>query len=215
MKAEYILPQLNLDAFNCPNCRVYTKQRWYYLQASSGSDGYGIHHKDTDFKVSHCEKCKASTIWHQDKIIFPHSAIVPPPNIDLPSDIKNDYNEAATITNLSPKGSAALLRLCIQKLCMHLGEPGKNINDDIKNLVSKGLPPKVQEALDTVRVIGNECVHPGTIDLDDNREVANKLFHMVNFIATKMISEPKEIDELYSSLPTSKIDGIKARDGAK
>ena len=47
----------------------------------------------------------------------------------------------------------------------------------------------------------------------DNRDVANKLFKLVNFIATKLITEPKEIDEIYSSLPSDKLDGIKKRDG--
>jgi hypothetical protein len=93
-----------------------------------------------------------------------------------------------------------------------LGEDGKNINNDIKSLVAKGLPNKVQEALDSVRVIGNDAVHPGTLDLNDNREIAAKLFKLVNFIATKMISEPKEIDELYSSLPADKLKGIEDRD---
>ncbi len=106
-----------------------------------------------------------------------------------------------------------MLRLAIQKLCKVLGEPGKDINTDIKNLVVKGLPSKVQEALDSVRVIGNEAVHPGELNLNDNREIAKKLFKLVNFIATKLISQPKEIDELHSSLPENKLDGIKRRDG--
>ncbi|HSD09074.1 DUF4145 domain-containing protein, partial [Flavobacterium sp.] len=133
-------------------------------------------------------------------------------NLDLPSDIIADYDEAAEVLNSSPRSSAALLRLAIQKICIYMGEPGKDINTDIKNLVLKGLPPKVQEALDSVRVIGNESVHPGELNLNDNREIANKLFKLVNFIATKLISEPKEIDEIYGSLPQSKLNGINRRD---
>lgn len=82
-------------------------------------------------------------------------------------------------------------------------------------MVALGLPPRVQPALDSVRVVGNEAVHPGTLDLKDDRETANKLFKLVNFIATKMISEPKEIDALYDSLPAEKLQGIKARDAQK
>ena len=78
---------------------------------------------------------------------------------------------------------------------------------------SKELPPKVQEALDSVRVIGNESVHPGTIDLRDNKEIAKKLFKLINFIAPKLISETKEIDEIYNSLPPNKLAGIKKRHG--
>ena len=212
MKGQYISPKLDLAAFNCPHCHVYTHQDWYYLQAAERPDGYGRQHRDERFKVSYCERCGQNTIWHGEKIIFPNNSLVEPANIDLPENIKVDYNEAADVFNISPRSSAAMLRLAIQKLCKHLGESGENINQDIKNLVIKGLPPKVQEALDSVRVIGNESVHPGELNLNDNREIAAKLFKLVNFIATKMISEPKEIDEIYNGLPEKKLKGIKKRD---
>ncbi|EJG02257.1 hypothetical protein FF52_06240 [Flavobacterium sp. F52] len=174
------------------------------------SHGYYLN----EFRVSYCSSCARNTIWNGQNIIFPLSTTVEPANIDLPDDIQQDYNEAAIVLNFSPRSSAALLRLAIQKLCKHLGESGDNINNDIKNLVAKGLPPQVQKALDTVRVIGNESVHPGEINLNDNREIANTLFKLVNFIATKTISEPRQIEELYSSLPQSKLDAIERRDNA-
>jgi hypothetical protein len=134
---------------------------------------------------------------------------------DMPPDIKTDYDEARNTLSVSPRSAAALLRLCIQKLCIELGEPGKSINDDIGGLVAKGLSPKVQRALDAVRVIGNEQVHPGTLDVRDNPEIAIKLFTLVNFIVDDQISKPKLIDELYEQLPTGKLQGIKDRDKPK
>jgi hypothetical protein len=56
--------------------------------------------------------------------------------------------------------------------------------------------PSLQQALDIVRVIGNESFHPGQIDLRDNRETATKLFQLVNIIADAMISRPKQIAAL-------------------
>lgn len=212
MKGKYISPELNLKAFNCAHCHVYSHQDWYYLSSSTGQDGFGQIHEDKRFRVSYCERCGQNTIWFGEKIVFPNNSLAEPPNPDMPLDIITDYNEATDVFNQSPRSAAALLRLAIQKLCVHLGESGKNINDDIKNLVKKGLPPKVQEALDSVRVIGNEAVHPGELNLNDNREIAAQLFKLVNFIATKLISEPKEIDDIYNSLPSSKLDGIKHRD---
>lgn len=215
MKAQYISPQKGLEAFNCPNCHVYSRQHWYYMKAAIQKNGYGLQYSNQEFMLSNCESCGFPTIWHGEKIVYPIHSTSEPPNPDLPEDTQRDYEEARTIANLSPRGAVALLRLAIQKLCEHLGQPGKNINADIKALVAAGLPSKVQEALDSVRVIGNDAVHPGTIDLRDDRDTANKLFKLVNFIAQKMITEPREIDEIYGSLPQDKLDGIKQRDNSK
>ena len=104
------------------------------------------------------------------------------------------------------------MRLSIQKLCKELGEKGKNINDDIGELVKKGLPIKIQQALDYVRVIGNNSVHPGQIDLRDDKETAINLFILINLIAEVMITQPKEVDKLYNSLPQEQKDAIAKRD---
>jgi hypothetical protein len=211
-KANYIAPDRGLKAFNCPGCGVFAKQNWYYISASANPNGYGLQYRSQEFLLSNCESCSAPTIWHGDKIIFPLHSSAEPPNNDLPPDIRADYIEAQSIASLSPRGAAALLRLAIQKLCVHLGQPGKNINTDIGTLVSNGLPSLVQQALDSVRVIGNDAVHPGTLDLRDDRETVNKLFRLVNFIAIKTITEPKEINEIYNGLPADKLAGIANRD---
>jgi hypothetical protein len=151
-------------------------------------------------------------MWCDEKMIFPNVGPAELSSPDMPKDIRADYDEANTIANASPRGAAALLRLAIQKLCKHLGKPGKNINEDIAALVVDGLPPKVQQALDTVRVIGNEAVHPGTIDLRDDPKTVAQLFTLTNFIVQKMIGEPKEIEGIYSGLPESKRKEINRRD---
>jgi hypothetical protein len=149
-------------------------------------------------------------------MFFPLAVTAPPPNTDIPAEIQQDYEEARAIASLSPRGAAALLRLCIQKLlCVHLKQPGKDINDDIAALVKTGLPPKVQKALDLVRVVGNNAVHPGQIDLNDKPEIADRLFDLVNLIADVLITQPKHIDAMYDSvLPTTSKDQIAKRDAA-
>jgi hypothetical protein len=124
-----------------------------------------------------------------------------------------DFQEAREIVNSSPRGAAALLRLCVQKLCKHLGEQGKNIDDDIASLVKKRLDPLVQKSLDIVRVIGNEAVHPGVLDLRDDRDTALRLFELINSIADQMISHPKNVTDLYEKLPENKRKRIEERDG--
>jgi len=161
--------------------------------------------------LSECYNCRRFAVWVNDKLIFPPQRVGPAPNADLPEDIARDYEEARSILSLSPRGAAALLRLCVQKLCIFLGEKGKNIDDDIASLVAKGLNPLVQRSLDIVRVIGNEAVHPGVIDLNDDRDTANQLFDLVNAIADQMISHPKRVSAMYEKLPKGKREAIERR----
>lgn len=190
------------SAANCPLCGAYSSFEWGNLAFSTNS-----RNKGTKYHSGLCNHCGDYTIWQQNydmymkdyfyKMIYPVSGPVTLPNEDLPEDIKNDYLEAMTIVELSPRGAVALLRLAVQKLCKHLGEKGENINADIRSLVSKGLNPMIQKALDAVRVTGNNAVHPGTIDLNDNREIAIKVFGLINVIADVMITQPKMIDQFY------------------
>ena len=147
-------------------------------------------------------------------MIWPVLVMAPAPNPDLPKSAKLDFEEARQICHLSPRGAAALLRLAVQKLCKHLGEPGKDINTDIGGLVKKGLPLQIQQALDIVRVVGNESVHPGQLDLRDDPDTATKLFGLVNLIADTMITGPKHLAAMYASVvPEGKRKAIEKRDG--
>ena len=167
-----------------------------------------------NFSIATCVSCEESTLWVNKEIIYPKKNTVPLPNEDLDEDIKALYLEASTILIDSPKGSTALLRLALQKLLKQVGKSGKNINNDIKELVAEGLSFKIQQALDLLRVIGNNAVHPGQINLDDNAEVAEKLFSILNFIADELITKPRELDSLYADLiPPDTQEHIKQRDG--
>ena len=162
--------------------------------------------------ISKCFNCKDVSIWIYDKLVYPQRGEAPLANADLPNDIRRDYDEASSILDLSPRGAAALIRLAIQKLCKELGQSGKNLNTDIGNLVENGLSKRVQQALDVVRVIGNNAVHPGQIDLRDDRAVAESLFGLLNLIAENMISEPRHVEEVYASLPKGALEEIEKRD---
>jgi hypothetical protein len=163
--------------------------------------------------ISKCHACEDFSIWFDENIIYPKKTFVEPPNNDLNDDIKELYYEAAIILIDSPKGSTAILRLALQKLLVQLGKNGKNINNDIKELVKEGLNPKMQKALDTLRVIGNNAVHPGQINLDDNKDIALHLFKILNMVADDMITKPKEMDTLYDNIiPEDTKNHIKQRD---
>jgi hypothetical protein len=207
----YKSPIFNESAFNCPICNAYADQSWSKIYFKIGG---GITQVNSS-SLSRCSHCRDYSLWKDEKLIYPHISTAPLPSGDLPDEMKVDFNEARIILNQSPRGAAALLRLCIQKLCGFLGESGKDINRDIGSLVTKGLPTRIQQSLDIVRVIGNDAVHPGQIDLKDDIETATKLFHLINFIVDVMITQPNEIDNIFNSLPKNKLEGIKNRDSKK
>jgi hypothetical protein len=207
------------DAFVCPICSAFAHMTWRNLLVNSNL--YSLVWTAT------CAKCSEASVWlnedtierrtvygDQDapRMLYPAESSAPLPSADLPDNCRSDFLEAREIAARSPRGAAALLRLVIQKLCLHFGEPGKDINQDIASLVRKGLPKRLQEAMDTVRVIGNEAVHPGELDVDDNPAVVMSLFKLVNLIVEKLITEPKEVEELYGLLPQKKLEGIQQRD---
>lgn len=81
-------------------------------------------------------------------MVYPAVRHSEPPNDDLPEEIKPDYNEASTVLPLSPRAAAALLRLCIQKLCQFVLKHDRtgNLNLDIGKLVERGLDKRIQRA---------------------------------------------------------------------
>ena len=150
-----------------------------------------------------CQSCNEISIWINEKMVYPKAHLTPPPNKDLPDEIKVDYEEASNIVQDSPRGACALLRLALQKLMIHLGED-KNLDKAIKSLIdNKKIDETLQKALDSVRVIGNNAVHPNELVLKDNHEIAIALFKIVNYIAKNILSDKKEIEEIYSLLPES------------
>ena len=219
MKKIFESPSFGKKAFTCPNCFAFSKHDWD--QCCIGSDGQFYYkffelndEKYTKLYVCKCENCEYLSFWYEEKLCWPlNTGIVAPPD-EMPDDIKKLYNEASSIVELSPKGSCAILRLALQKLCNRLaGQEEKNkIDEAIKKLVENGLPSSLQKAMDTVRIVGNDAVHPGEINIDDNKQLAIAMFELMNIIIEKMIIEPKRIDELYNLMPKEKIQGIKNRD---
>jgi hypothetical protein len=205
---KYKNPGVFEGSFTCPHCGTVAQQNWWSI-AWNGNNY--PNRKDNDLRISYCTHCGQNTLWIEDKMFFPENGNVPFPNSEMPQSVKDIYLEAASVYSKSPRGAAALLRLGIQMLSHELGGSGKSINNDIAELVKKGLPEIVQQSLDIVRVTGNDAVHPGQIDTDDS-EIVIQLFNLTNVIVEYMIALPKRVSGIYSSLPSDKINAIKNRD---
>lgn len=212
-------------SFTCPHCEAITGQNWSGPTTPvGGGDGYAV-------SICMSATCREFALWvgstvtlqkgdgsslrmelgRDAKLVWPPVRKGPEPNPDLDADIQKDFQEARAVLDLSPRASAALLRLCLQKLMVQLGQPGKNINDDIAALVKDGLRPDVQQAADLVRVTGNDAVHPGQIATDDPAMVI-ALFDLLNIIAEDRVSQPARVKAIYEKVPEGKKDAIEKRD---
>ena len=214
MQGKYIAPEYQKEDFHCPNCDVYVNQQW--MKVYFTPEPYGKDYFEFDrLKMAHCNYCDEFSIWLNEKLMYPSQITAPRAHDDMPASVSEYYNEAREVFVSSPRAAAALLRIAIKKLCESLGEDEPNLNRAIRKLRQKGLPQEVIDSLHIVRIIGNEGgAHDGQIDLrgEDNKDIVDKLFRLVNFIVEKTITEPKAIESLRSSLSEDKIRGIEQRD---
>ncbi|MDN8592038.1 DUF4145 domain-containing protein [Paenibacillus sp. 11B] len=193
MKTTYFPPLFKAEKFSCPHCEVYTTQSWDDMFYGDRKNTFDL----TVFFQCTCYSCNRASYWYKENMIIPLQSSAPLPHEDLPSTLLDDYEEARSIVHLSPRGAVALLRLVLEKLLAELlGEQSNGINNDIKSLVRNGLPVRVEKALDIIRVVGNNAVHPGRLDLKDDQQTALTLFELINIIIENQITLPRTLDTL-------------------
>ncbi|MDD7567815.1 MAG: DUF4145 domain-containing protein [Helicobacter sp.] len=148
-------------------------------------------------------------------MFFPREVAIPPEE-NMPENVKEIYEEASLVLGDSPRAACALLRLALQELMKYLKEndqrynglKNRNINEDIEKTIDIGnfhqdRKETLKEAMHSVRLIGNKASHPSELDINDNPEIANILFEMINFIVGEIITEPKERKEKLNKLKSA------------
>lgn len=216
-------PRHGQAAFRCPFCGAIAGMKWANNGTIEQVGGVQI-----DLRTAGCDACSRRSIWRVPatgkkapenfddaaaSMVFPlDTGAVEPPSLDMPAAVAGVYREAAAVLALSPRSAAALLRLALQMLLVHLGLPGENINQDIAELVRRGLPVVAQQAMDIVRVVGNNAVHPGQIDLDEERPTAVALFSLLNLIVETQIAVPKRVQAMFDALPPGPREAVVRRD---
>lgn len=234
------LPELWVEVFKCPHCKVLTTHTWnndsIFLKGLDDHhgkflfnqrNGMGIFKESVtgeflksiksfvkaeypirNFIISTCFNCKKNSIWVDEKMIYPISLRMDEPHTDMSDNIKEVYEEARHIEQHSPRAAAALLRLALELLLNELEVPKKrNLRERIEHLKDeKKLSNDVMVGMDSIRIIGNDSVHPGQIDFvnKDNEKIAGGLFRLINYIVEKTIYEPKQIKEIYAPLSEQK-----------
>jgi hypothetical protein len=195
MDSEYIPPSFKEEGFHCPHCGVYAHQNWFDVALEGGSDESG-----ETLSLGTCEKCSRFSLWIDGEMIYPPSANLPLPRMEMPEEVRAIYLEARRTLDASPRSASALLRLAIRELVTHLGETD-DIAENLENLNKMGLDDKIQIALERVRMVGDGAVEPGMIDSGDGEETARALFEILNLIVDALMVQPRRVDEMLGKLP--------------
>lgn len=230
------------SSFVCPSCSVFAQQLWHQILFKSETalnqhgevevnqfyviqegiekfffEGEYIR-EDNVVAFCRCQSCKQYSLWSDQKLVYPQKSLIPEPRKLMPDDVKKLYQEASDVFVHSPRASVALLRLALEVLLPHLGATKGTINNMISQLVSERKAiGKIQEAMDTLRVIGNNAVHPGEIIFEDGddeyqNQTAIALFKILNYIVVETLESDAMINNLYSQLPEKVLKGIDNRD---
>lgn len=219
MPPNQLAPEFRLAAFSCLHCMTRSTMSWGQLSAAyPGRPNY----QGTSFWMCSCDHCGGQSVWKRDpesntigELVFPWAVTATAAHENMPADCLPEFEEAREICERSPRGAAALLRLCLQKLLGHIGGKGEHIDTDIKSLVAQGLDAHVQQALDVIRVTGNNAVHPLEMNLDDDRDSVVVLFEMINFIVEERIGRPQKTQDRFANLPEKARQAIEKRDRPK
>src|SRR5580704_6457904 len=95
--------------------------------------------------ISNCHNCNGFSLWVSGLLVFPTK-------IDkTPELVEEDVEEAAAILDKFPRGAAALMRICIQKVVPLLKDNGKELNQRVSSLVRKGLELEMQQAKEVLQ----------------------------------------------------------------
>lgn len=127
----------------------------------------------------------------------------------VPEKIRQDYEEACAIVNLSPKSSATLSRRCLQAMIGNFWGINKNrLVDSINEL--KGKVPAAQwSVIDALRTIGNIGAHPEA-DINTIIEIepqdAEKLIKIIEFLIKQWYIERYEQEQLFNDVLQMKAD---------
>lgn len=211
MTTREAAPTVEATAFNCPLCGAYAQQRWLNGLAR---DRKGNTMVVGGLLVALCAHCNEWSVWFNGAMVFPVGVRQGAPAIDgMPEDVRRLYDEARDVSAVSPRSAAALLRLALQVLVDELEPGNRSLNDKIGDLVRRGLSPEIAKAMDVVRVVGNNSVHPGQIEVDADASLAPSLFAITNLIVEQVIVRAATVDALFEGLPGGAKAAIERRDG--
>lgn len=178
---------IKLDYYKCPNCSAYT------LFA------HGI----------------GTSVKSIDTLIKPNSLARQYPEY-IPQQIRNDYEEACAVLDLSPKSSATLARRCLQGMIHDFWDINKGrLYDEISELKDK-IPPDLWSAIDSLRQLGNIGAHmekDTNLIIDIDPDEAEKIIKLIELLMKEWYINREERKSLFSGILQANEDKQAQRKG--
>lgn len=146
--------------------------------------------------VATCISCEKPSLWIHGEMVWPELPSIPPSEY-MPDDVRAAYMEAQAVISRSPRCSCAMLRLALERLCIHRNGTGNSLRAKVLSLK---LSPEVEKLCDACRLVGNDAVHEGVLFVDDTDtyEVARTLSMFINWITERTIKSEALADELLA-----------------
>lgn len=209
-----------MSSYNCPFCGITlpvtddTHQINYPSFSNGTGHGYSINGSYTtndciSIDMYKCPECKnisviASSLGKGFKkpfrvLVNPTSSAKQYPDY-IPKAIRDDYEEAYSIVNLSPKASATLSRRCLQGMIRDFWNITKSKLADAINELQNKVTSSQWKAIDSVRKIGNIGAHMesdiNTIVEVDSGE-AEKLLKLIELLIDKWYITRHDEEQLF------------------
>jgi hypothetical protein len=184
-------------------------------------------HEPGRWNASTCGRCGASSVWRDERMVYPSSTTAPVPHEEMPSEARELYVEAREVVGISRRAGAALARASMERLLRSLDpDAGKA---DLAKRIDRILPKvstSLGKMLTVIRHAGNKSLHvednpdPLTILVLDPEEekIVEYIFTAINNLVDELITRPREADELYETVPQEvrdRVDKAKSAPGAK
>lgn len=232
------VPQLLRARFECPRCDAFAHQAWSVLARAPQKNPFFdtidesalVHDGDDDggiqgdtWRASQCQSCNNWSVWRGPALVYPRSSGLPAPADNMPSEVREAYEEARAVWSTSRRAGAALARAALELLLR--SDPAADRNADLFKLIGDaiaGLPAGPARLLDVIRYAGNASLHiRSEVDgvmvlvLDPrNDEIGEVLFSTINMVVEERITRPAQASALVGSLPEGVREAMAKRDAS-
>ncbi len=206
-----------MSSFICPFCNnvfaidsnSYQTQRINFDLL--GNKAYSKDGFDYQLHLYKCPNCGEFTFYAEGvgtKVVNDFIKIRPTSDAKnfpayIPKAIREDYEEACAIINLSPKSSATLARRCLQGMIHDFwGIHEKTLNAEISAL-QPHVSASLWKVLDSIRKIGNIGAHMENdinliVEIDPDE--AQKLIKLIEYLIKEWYIERHEQEQLFDDI---------------